>query len=218
MPMRVIAMLIRKRQAGITLVELVVTIVILSIALVGIVATLNLGVSQGSNTLFELRATALAQSYLDEILSRKFDERSTNSGVPPCKDPFNVALTGRKCSTTIGLDTVYGPDESAFERVDFDDVDDYDGLDEGLLPLALPSQLVRPELLDAQGDPRLGYEGFRVQVAVSLIDVVTPDPSSAPIAATNPVPDDAYDAKLISVTVSDGSSDGIVFSAFKSNF
>lgn len=194
-----------KQNAGITLVELVVTIVILSIALLGIVATLNLGVSQSSNTLFELRATALAQSYLDEILSKKFDERSRNNGIPPCVGPGS----GRNCTTVIGVNG----SESA--RTSFDDVDDYNDLDEGA------NSSPAADLVDAQGIVRAGYAGFRVQVAVSTIDVTTPNPVvtfPGGTAASNPAPDDIYDAKLITVTVSDGSADGIKFSAYKSNF
>lgn len=194
------------RQAGITLVELVATIVILSISLIGIVATLNLGVSQSSNTLFELRATALAQAYLDEILSKKYDERSRNSGIPPCVDPM---LAGRNCTAALGLNG----SESA--RTSFDDVDDYDGLDEGLS--SSPTAILR----DAQGDPRTGYDNFRVQVSVRRIDVSTTEQFTQVLPATlanNPVPDDSFDAKLITVTVSDGSDEGIDFSAYKSNF
>jgi hypothetical protein len=37
-------------------------------------------------------------------------------------------------------------------------------------------------------------------------------------AVTNPKPDDIYDAKLITVTVSNGAATGLQFSAYKSNF
>jgi MSHA pilin protein MshD len=190
-------------SAGITLVELVVTVVILSIALLGIVATLNTGVSQSSNTLFELRATSLAQAYLDEILSKKFDERSRIRGIPPCVDPM---LPGRNCSATLGTDG----SESA--RTSFDDVDDYDGLDEGLNG----SDILR----DAQGAARTGYDNFRVQVSVRRIRVGSGEEEEFTVVdpVTNPEPDDIYDAKLITVTVSDGSATGIEFSAYKSNF
>ncbi len=59
------------KQSGVTLIELVVTIVVLSIALVGLSFAISGGLRQTSNTLFEVRAIALAQSYLDEILSKK---------------------------------------------------------------------------------------------------------------------------------------------------
>lgn len=196
-------MLNLRRGKGITLIELVVTIVILSIALVGIAITVNLGLNQSSDTLFELRATALAQAYLDEILSKKYDERSRNSGIPPC---VATGLPGRNCSATLGTNG----SESA--RTSFDDVDDYDGLDEGLNGTDI--------LRDAQGAARTGYDNFRVQVSVRRIQVGSGDPEEfTPVdPVTNPEPDDVFDAKFITVTVSDGSATGIQFSAYKSNF
>lgn len=193
--------LLNLSQNGVTLIELVVTIVILSIALVAVSFAINSGVSQSANTLFELRSVALGQAYLDEILSKKFDERSRNSGIPPCKDPTNGALTGRKCSNPLAIEEV--------SRLAWDDVDDYNGLDEGRNSVgAVP-------LKDAQGDDRDGFDDFRVQVSVSLINVSGDETFTG---VTNPKPDDSYDAKLITVTVSDGSADGIKFSAYKSNF
>lgn len=189
------------RQRGVTLVELVVTIVILSIALVGLSFAISSGVGQSANTLFELRAVALGQAYLDEILSKKFDERSRNSGIPPCVDPM---LPGRACSNP--LITEEG------SRTNYDDVDDYNGLDEGLNGSG--------PLRDAQGNLRVGYDNYRVQVSVRRIAVGIGQPEEFPAVnpVTNPKPDDVYDAKLITVTVSDGAATGIQFSAYKSNF
>lgn len=201
----------RSFQTGITLVELVVTIVILGIALVGLSVAISGGVNQSANTLFEIRAIALGQSYLDEILSKKFDERSRNSGIPPCKDPTNGALSGRKCSGTIGLDTASGPNETGFARKAFDDVDDFNGLDEGF------NSAGGDPLLDAQGNARSGYDNYRVQVLVRLIDT-TGGGGEEFSATSTPKPDDSYDAKLITVTVSYGGATGIAFSAYKSNF
>jgi MSHA pilin protein MshD len=192
------------KQRGVTLVELIITIVILSIALVGLSLAISSGLGQSSNTLFELRAAALGQAYLDEILSKKFDERSRNSGIPPCVDPM---LPGRACSNP--LVTEEG------SRTRYDDVDDYDGLDEGLNAVGGP----RP-LRDADGNLRVGYDNFRVQVAVRRIAVGVGQAEEFPSvnAATNPKPDDIYDAKLITVTVSNGAATGLQFSAYKSNF
>lgn len=191
-------------QRGITLIELIVTIVILGIALTGVSLAISSGMSQSANTLVELRAVALGQAYLDEILSKKFDERSRNGGIPPCVDPL---LPGISCSVVIG------PDATETTRVRFDDVDDYDGLDEGLNGAG--------PLLDSEGVPRTGYDSFRVIISVRRIEVAVGEPEEfTPVdPVTNPEPDNVYDAKLITVLVSDdGSTDGIEFSAYKSNF
>ncbi len=190
-----------KSQKGITLIELIVTIVILSVALIGISAVITSGLSQSANTLFELRAVALGQAYLDEILSKKFDERTRNSGIPPCVDPM---LSGRACSNP--LITEEG------SRTNYDDVDDYNGLDEGVNGIG--------PLRDAEGNLRTGYPNYRVQVSVRRIAVGVGQAEEFPLVnfVTNPKPDDIFDAKLITVTVSDGSATGIQFSAYKSNF
>ena len=81
-----------RRQRGITLIELVITIVVLSIALTAITLTLSEGISRSSDTLLELRAVALAQAYLDEVVGKRFDENSANTGVPPCRAPGTAGV------------------------------------------------------------------------------------------------------------------------------
>src|SRR5690606_31444683 len=85
---------------GFTLVEMIVTIVILAIALVGVSNMVSLGAANSADTRLDTRAIALGESYLDEILGRRFDERSAASGLDPCFD-----LVGPdRCSTTLGPD------------------------------------------------------------------------------------------------------------------
>lgn len=73
------------KQKGITLIELVITIVVLGIALVSLSGMLGGGVRNSADITLQVRATALAQTYLDEILGKRYDEKSNNSGVPPCR-------------------------------------------------------------------------------------------------------------------------------------
>ncbi|TVP57693.1 MAG: prepilin-type N-terminal cleavage/methylation domain-containing protein [Halomonadaceae bacterium] len=60
-------------QQGITLIELVLTIVIVSVAVAGVVGAFALVTSRSADPLIQSRATALGQLYLDEILARNFD-------------------------------------------------------------------------------------------------------------------------------------------------
>lgn len=106
-------MLVRSlSQRGATLVELVMTIVIISIAIAGVVGAFSLIAGRSADPLNQSRAVSLAQLYMDEILAKRFAEGSPVGGgqtaVPDCG--------------------TIGPDGSE-SRNDFDDVDDYDGLD-----------------------------------------------------------------------------------------
>ena len=73
----------RPRQRGVTLIELVITIVLISIAIAGVVGGFSLVVGRSADTLFQSRTTAVGQAYLDEILSRRFDRATGTGGVPP---------------------------------------------------------------------------------------------------------------------------------------
>ncbi|MEX0618752.1 MAG: type II secretion system protein [Pseudohongiellaceae bacterium] len=186
------------RQQGITLVELIVTIIVLGIALTGISLAIQLGVGRSSDTLLELRTVALAQAYLDEILGKRFDENTNNRGVPPCR-PAGDACT---------LEGAFGPDGGE-TRATFDDVDDYHGMDEG--------DDQTNALQDSEGNERQGYENFRVQVNVRYINLGGGEEEET--LAQGDELNDEGDAKLITVTVRHrGLSQGYDFSAYKANF
>jgi MSHA pilin protein MshD len=148
--MRETAMTKREASNGFTLVEMILTIVILAIALVSIAGMVSLGISNSANTLIEARATALAESYLDEVMGRRFDERSAASGRSPC---FTLG-GGRPCSTTMG------PDGGETSRDRYDDVDDYHNFSEGD---GVPGQ----PIADAEGNTRSEYENFNIGITVA---------------------------------------------------
>lgn len=189
------------RQAGLSLIELIATIVILAISLTGITLVIQGGLSRSSDTTLNVRTVALAQAYLDEILGKRFDENTRNSGIPPCRPS---APPPRRCTNEV----LFGPD-SGENRARYDDVDDYHGLDQGD-GQATPLQ-------DAEGNTRAGYENFRVQVSVRYINVGSGGEEET--LGVGDELDEEFDAKLITVTVTHRSlSQGINFSAYKSNF
>lgn len=189
-----------RRQQGITIIELVISIAILAIALTSVTLLLSGGLRRSSDTLLEVRAVALGQAYLDEILGKRFDENTRDSGIPPCR---NSTGSPRLCSSVLGPET-------GETRSSYDDVDDYNGLDEGL-------GAVDTVLRDPLGNARQGFDNYRVRVSVRAVDVGVGG-SEAGLSVANEL-DDSQDAKLIEVTVSHRSlANGIVFSAYKSNF
>ncbi len=132
------------RTGGFTLIEIIVMIVLVSIAMVGVMAAYQHSQRHGSDPVHQTRALKLAQAMFDEILGKRFDENSGQGGVPRCNSTDPGA---RACSTS------YGPDGGE-TRALYDDVDDYHGLD------------VSPPT-DANGTVLAGYSGFRLRVQVA---------------------------------------------------
>ena len=83
-------------QTGVTLVELILSIVIISIALTGVLTVMNLTVSHSADPVVRHQSISIAESYLEEILLQSYD------------NPTNGY--------------------SGADRSQFDDVDDYNGL------------------------------------------------------------------------------------------
>jgi MSHA pilin protein MshD len=71
----------RYLNQGATLVELIISIVIISIALVGILSVVNLSAQHSADPVVRQQAIAIAESYLEEILLLPIvDPDGTNSG------------------------------------------------------------------------------------------------------------------------------------------
>ena len=98
----------RARHGGATLVELVITIVIIGVAIAGVVGAFSLIAGRSADPLNQTRAVALAQLYMDEILSRKYDDNTPVGGVP------------KQSGCTINTEEA--------SRADYDDVDDYNAI------------------------------------------------------------------------------------------
>lgn len=171
----------RRHSRGFTLVELIVTMVLVSIAVLGISQALAFAFAHQSDGLWQVKSVALAESYLEEILARRYDEAAPVGGVPPCA-PAAIPCTPA------------GNEGEA--RAEFDDVDDYDGLDE------------QPPL-DADGNPRVEYAGYRVQVEVDYLD-------AAQVTALGL--DDASDGKLVTVEVTPPGEAPMSFSVLRGNY
>lgn len=169
------------RPRGFTLVEMILTMMLVSIAVLGMSYALSFAFSHQSDGLWQAKSVALAESYIEEIMARRYDEATPVGGVPPCS-PTTVA-----CSA-IGADGEV--------RVEFDDVDDYDGVDD------LPP-------VDVNGNPRAEYAGFRVRVDVAYADAV--QVAGLGLDATT-------DAKLVTVTVTPPGQSDMSFPTVRGNY
>lgn len=112
-----------KKVSGFTLVEIIVSIVVLSIAL-SIISTLIVPAEQNSaDQIHQVKAAELAQSILNDISSRAFDENSDMAGgLIRCGEP-GVAPTPNLCTTNLA-------DDGETTRGSFNDVDDFNGYKE----------------------------------------------------------------------------------------
>jgi len=161
------------KQKGVTLIEMVITIVVLGIALSALISSLSSGISQSATPLWESRSLELTQAYLDEILAMKFDGTQ----------PLGGGVVAGACSISSDGQT----------RVNYDDVDDYDGLNDS------PPQLIETSL------DMSSYTDFSVLVSVTC--------SGTELALS----DDAY-AKRIVVTVNVPGGQTRSVAVYKGNF
>lgn len=172
-------------QRGFTLIEIIVVIVVLAVALTGVTLVINQAVRQSPEGLIQTRAMELAQAYLDEILTKRFDQNSGQGGTPRCDSTDNGALP---CTAAIPT-----TDPGETSRANFNDVDDYAGLNE------------QPPVSLTTGIASTLYDGYGVQVSVVYAG------SELGLASNQ-------QAKRITVTISTPLGNSIPVSAYRVNF
>lgn len=69
----------RYMQQGITLIELVISMVIIGIALAGVLSVMNLTVSRSADPMIQQQTLAIAESYMEEILAKYYAETTTDA-------------------------------------------------------------------------------------------------------------------------------------------
>ncbi|HEY8940155.1 MAG TPA: type II secretion system protein [Cellvibrio sp.] len=101
----------KDKECGVTLIEMIVFIVIISIALLVLVNTFRQATIRNVDPLVRVQALEAAQSMLDEILSLKYDENTPTGGIPACGSAYAGAIA---CNNTT-------------KSTNLRDVDDYNG-------------------------------------------------------------------------------------------
>ena len=99
----------RAYQAGVTLIEVIVFIVVVNLAFVAVMQVYGQAIVNSVDPVIRVRAIELARATLDEVLARRFDENTPAGGIPACGSADGVACSG------IVADSAY------------DDVGDFDG-------------------------------------------------------------------------------------------
>ena len=142
-----------RRQGGLTLIELVVFIVIVSVALVGVLSVLNVTVKSSADPVIRKQALALAEGMLEEILSKDFQNvpRDLPNGI---SGGNNAETPTQGCTPTT---TIQCRLNTLSDRQNYNDVDDYNGWNQtgvsrldGTPPI-LTSYSVRVAVTDGTG-------------------------------------------------------------------
>ncbi len=185
-------------QKGFTLVELVIGMVVFAIALTFVTTLIFPLSSRSIDPIMQVRATELANTILNEIGSKSFDENSVGEAF--CNDDKNgdgdLDDAGEQACT---LAANFGPDSGEFRTSttsNYDDVDDYHQLRQGA---GEATSIIRNSLgEDLTVDGESVYAGFSFVVNVSYLNF-------------------ASNAKVVTVVVSTPGGQDLVFSTIKSN-
>lgn len=142
-----------RSQGGFTLVELVTSIVIFSVATIGIMLAVSASLGRSADPMIEIQATAIAKAYLEEATRANFCDPSYNPD-NNTSTTCQADCTGRPCASGCG-GSVFGAESG---RSNYDDVCDYGGLTDvgprnraGSAITALSGYTVAVQVLDTAG-------------------------------------------------------------------
>ena len=190
-----------RRACGFTLLELVAGIALLAVVLLLITSAFLPMINKQAQPIYQIRAAELAQSMLQEVLSRSYDENTDRSGQTVAGkyqycgsiDPANIAVesSSGNCSTTLGS-------ESGETYTSFDDIDDFN--------LYCNAPITGSAFAQLQGLDTSLYENYSIKVCVENA------PELLGLATRNDV------AKKVTVTVITPAGEAIVFTSYRSNY
>ena len=190
-----------RRQAGISFIELIMFIVIVSLGIAGILSVLNLTAQKSADPMVRKQMLAIAEALLEEVELMPFtycdpgDANATTAGA--------ALVGGANCQATV---EAIGPEgETRYSAVTpFDNVNDYHGFDTNT---ATPSGI-----WDASGT-LAGPAGYRAQVSVSAQVL---GPVGLQVAATDG--NGAPQSLRISVTVTGPGGGSIVLDGYRTRY
>jgi MSHA pilin protein MshD len=188
-----ITLSVRARQAGISLIELILFIVIVSIGIAGILSVINVTTRNSADPLMRKQALAIAESILEEVQLMPFTycdpndpKADTATSAADCSAGMDQNNAGNDFSKAIpGIETRYGTTDP------FDNVADYAGFS-------------MDGINDITNSPIAGLGSYRLQ-KIGITRTTLPD-----------VPNGA--ALLITVTVTDPSGQNIVLEGIRTRY
>jgi len=191
-----------RANKGFTLIELVVGMVVISIAFVMLTSMLFPQADRAADSLHRVRYAELAHSILNEIWGKRYDQNTnSNGGVPACgavAKPLQGLPAGEDCTAQNNL----GPDCTAEGKIgvnctatdakesrnNYNDVDYYMGLN------------INSNMLNISDTYASRYINYQLSVSVTY----------------NEHPD--LNSKLVTVNVTTPSGEVITYNAIRSNY
>jgi MSHA pilin protein MshD len=179
-----------RRERGVTLVELIVFIVIVSTAVAGVLMTLDLSNRSSADPMIQKQALAVAEALLEEVQLQPFtycDPDDTNAATADSAAGCTGGAGGANDENKLPLGPEAGETRTS-TTTPFDNVSDYNGYSVG------------PGITDLTGAAVVGLEAYTATVAVAN-------------QALAPVP--ASDALLITVTVTGPANTTVVLHGYR---
>ncbi|MDX1519116.1 MAG: prepilin-type N-terminal cleavage/methylation domain-containing protein [Gammaproteobacteria bacterium] len=186
-----------KKSYGVTLIELIIAIVIISLATAGIMLLISDTTRRSGDPLLTEQASAIAQAYMEEIQTKQFcDPDWDHDGVPPNNTDCPVHCVASACTVCKGL----GSGWTTETRPTYDDVCDYSAIS-GEVPTSQNGATVN------------GLGQYQVSVSIDSSASATIGP------AGNVLSGNAGQVVLINVTVSHPAMENdVIVSGYRSNF
>ena len=173
-----------RAEHGISLVELIVFIVIVGIAVAGVVGALSMATRASADPMIQKQALAIAEALLEEVQLQPFTYCDPDDPQAATAQSAAVGATG--CTAAASVENLgpeatppYGPETRTSLTTPFDNVNDYNGYPNPLLP----------GITDITGAAIPGLGGYTASVTVA----------GQAIATVPAVP--ASESLLITVTV-----------------
>lgn len=186
-----------RQYRGVTLIELVLAIVIISLASAGIMLLISDTTRRSGDPLLTEQASAIAEAYMEEIQQKQFcDPDWDHDGIPPNDTDCPVHCVSSACTSCKAL----GSGWTVETRATYDDVCDYTSI-AGEAPT------------NQNGTPVNGLGQYQVSVSIDSSAAVTIGTAGNTLAGNN------GQVVLINVTVSHPAMQSeVIVSGYRTNF
>jgi MSHA pilin protein MshD len=171
------------KQSGVTIIELVVTIVVITIVVTTLMVLTSQSLGRSVDPMIQEQASAIAQAYLEEITQKSFCDPDFNADGDPatpldCPADCTSSICGATCRNA-GLGST-----TEASRDLYDDVCDYEGLNDagaidqtGTAVTGLAQYVITVDIVDDASATLNGLTGNTGEAA--RIDVTVTHPAMA---------------------------------------